>query len=1304
MKKQLSILLFSLLAWFGALAQDITGENRPIEGLTYVYTLDASVAANFTSSPGTWQVLGGSITSQNADPANGAVTVTIHWDYSTSANALATGDIAYGNTQFTYYNRVKIMDAAEAIRNCTRVIPELQVMDYQQTPQVLHFDNCNLPAQVTQGSITYQWQRCSPPLTLSSQAAYDYLENNSHWQNIPGATANTYAPGALTSIMNQYYRCIIQANVAVAGVPKGARSQFTTNRVLVQLPALDPGKLLYNGVVPRSALQLPFNQQLAGLTQSPAFGGLCTARSYTWEVSYNHAAWSALSTAEMLPQSLWPVVSGHVRLRRRVECATDVLYTNTLEFDVNYTSPWVESKNYIRVNEVMVPGVQTWPAADALSIGEKLQSTTYFDGLGRAIQQVSKETSQDESNPAAWKDMVAIQQYDAAGRSENSYLPYPSNQAIGFFKETALNEQAEVLRVYYSDPTANTFANTKLEKSPLGRPLETTMPGSAWAGTSVKAAYKYNTTQDGVRIWEVSNVPGALPVTTGIYADGMLQKSESTDEKNKRVLSYTDREGHLVLKKVQLDNTAADNSYDGWLSTYYIYNDMGLQRFVVPPVAVNYLRSQQWSNAAFTPALAAEQCFYYLYDQEGRVTVKHTPGAGEIHLVYDKRDRLILSQDARQAGKSEWAFNLYDALDRPVVSGLLQNGDDRRTLQNLADQSTEVPEAVTVYTDQSETVNTFNPVVSILGTCLTCPGDVVINTVDYYDGYNAPVVQAPVNLEPPAQMDIPHPDNQPVTARLNGLHTVSKHRRILDDGSVNGNAAQYLLSTYYYDENGRFSQSLAQNVLGGVDVHGLWYDFSGTVGGSTILHRNPLNTNVPEFKVFTAHTHDRLLRVTSQKRSFLGNYNWKVLSRVQYDAFGRVKQKVLSPGYNNGNGLETQDYSYNLHGWLTGINKDYAESSNDNAQWDRYFGVSLGYAGNNFTDKQYNGQLSGQRWRTQGENTVRRYNYTYDNAGRFTGATYDQLDRPSLTSWNTATDYSLQLNYDANGNISTLTRYGLLPGTGSQKIDELDYTYRTATGNVPTNQLVDVYDHQAVNHHLGDFTNGTHTGNDYSYDANGNLEQDKNRGITGPGITWNYLDKPFRITKPGKSTTEIYYDADGTRLQKKVTNAATGHYTLTSYVKDFVYEYSSQTQQTRLQYIRFGDGRVRLIESKNTFGSQVPSVEISGELPLHGNDPGQLVYDFFVKDQQGNTRMVLTEEVHRELHVCSMETANGSTQQYEETTFGAVDATGNPVSGNEVQATRTPVQSSGWDCNNSDWASRLWVPYGGAAHIGPTCC
>ncbi len=137
----------------------------------------------------------------------------------------------------------------------------------------------------------------------------------------------------------------------------------------------------------------------------------------------------------------------------------------------------------------------------------------------------------------------------------------------------------------------------------------------------------------------------------------------------------------MILKKVQLTATADDGTgsgHAGWLCTYYIYDDLNNLRCVIQPNGVELLNTANWAAATLT-AILPEQCFRYEYDERNRMIMKKVPGAGEVYMVYDARDRLVMTQDAKLRAINKWMVTLYDELNRPVQTGLLLNTWNNKT-------------------------------------------------------------------------------------------------------------------------------------------------------------------------------------------------------------------------------------------------------------------------------------------------------------------------------------------------------------------------------------------------------------------------------------------------------------------------------------------------------------------------------------------------------------------------------------------------------------------------------------------------
>ncbi|WP_185153293.1 hypothetical protein, partial [Fulvivirga lutimaris] len=64
---------------------------------------------------------------------------------------------------------------------------------------------------------------------------------------------------------------------------------------------------------------------------------------------------------------------------------------------------------------------------------------------------------------------------------------------------------------------------------------------------------------------------------------------------------------------------------------------------------------------------------------------------------------------------------------------------------------------------------------------------------------------------------------------------------------------------------------------------------------------------------------------------------------------------------------------------------------------------------------------------------------------------------------------------------------------------------------------------------------GTTADPDYTYDKNGNMIKDQNKGIAS--IEYNYLNLPERVTKTDGQYIKYIYDAAGVKLAQEVYDA-----------------------------------------------------------------------------------------------------------------------------------------------------------------------
>ena len=267
------------------------------------------------------------------------------------------------------------------------------------------------------------------------------------------------------------------------------------------------------------------------------------------------------------------------------------------------------------------------------------------------------------------------------------------------------------------------------------------------------------------------------------------------------------------------------------------------------------------------------------------------------------------------------------------------------------------------------------------------------------------------------------------------------------------------------------------------------------------------------------------------------------------------------------NGIYATAYAYNIRNWLTGI-----EGSK--------FSQSLHYT-DGLGVPCYNGNISSMTWKSGAGATPRGYKFSYDRLGRLTDAEYGE--GPSL-SVNTNRFNEQVTGYDKMGNILGLKRYGQTSATGYDVIDDLSLSY---AGN-RLKKVADRSTTPAFNNGF-EFKDGIDLSTEYEYDENGNLTKDLNKNITA--IQYNCLNLPSRVMFANGNSISYLYDAAGRKL--RTVHVLEGDSVTTDYCGNVVYENGvPQILLTEAGYVSLTDGK----------------------------------YHYYLKDHQGNNRVVVDEE------------------------------------------------------------------------------
>jgi RHS repeat-associated protein len=797
------------------------------------------------------------------------------------------------------------------------------------------------------------------------------------------------------------------------------------------------------------------------------------------------------------------------------------------------------------------------------------QSVTYFDGLGRPIQSVAIGQSGSGNN------IITHIGYDAFGRKTKEYLPFASTISNHLYDINALINTSLYYQKAIYDNTANPFSEKKLESSPLNRVLKQAAPGSAWAmdgGHEIKLEYQTNTDTE-VKLYKATNTwnpgLGLYDISfsdAGNYKANELYKTitydensaaNPTDEKSGSTVEFKNKEGQVVLKRTYESGTKHD--------TYYVYDSYGNLTYVFPPLVSNPITELDGL------------CYQYKYDNRNRLAEKKLPGKQWEFIVYDKLDRPVATGPASSPFKEDtavgWLVTKYDAFGRPVYTGWLNSASSSAVRKSLQDTQNNA----TVLFETKKTSGVIDGIQAFYTNDIE-PKGIKLLSVNYYDKYEFPnAFPTPTAVE-----------GQTVLANMKTLATGSWTRVLTTPSAILGET-----STIFYDAKARPICNVAINYLGGyTNTESKLDAFSGQLQYTITKHkRTAADTELLVKEAFTYSPQDRLLTHTHK----IGTTGVEqLLVKNEYDELGQLNVKrVGGVDITGTSSLQKVDYIYNIRGWMTGINNDPTNSLVLNTAEKDLFGFKINYntiAGTVADVKPlYNGNIAETYWRTDA--SLRKYGYVYDNLNRLKSAVYQKPNDAIPVSG----AYNESLSYDKNGNIMSLQRFGTsdAPSVVFQ-IDDLGYEYSTANGN----QLTKVTDGPKGNNGEG-FIDGNKTGDDYTYDANGNLITDKNKNIAA--IVYNHLNLPTKITFGTTGTIEYIYNAVGQKLEKIVTDATT--VTSTNYLGGF--QYTKLNLGTwALQFFPTAEGYVKntVVNSANNYSYVFNYTDHLGNVRLSYSD------------------------------------------------------------------------------------------------------
>lgn len=844
----------------------------------------------------------------------------------------------------------------------------------------------------------------------------------------------------------------------------------------------------------------------------------------------------------------------------------DILSANEYHISSNPLNP-----SYQKSVRVRTQGKKTAQDVDYLgynSLDEWSTSISYFDGMRRPVQQIAIDAS------PAREDIIKPIVYENYGQKLKNYLPYADGTGVGgTYRNQAVNDQGNFYLYEYQD--VNSFTSFTYNESPFNQVKSIRPMGNQFA--SQPANQLLTTTFKTNASGEVYLLDGLI--SNGFYHVASLFVIEYQDFKGNKSWRYMDAIGRTIMLKQEAEGGE-------FAKTYYAYTPKGELYAIIPPEQTKELEANNWTLAALQQLMTPKnQLYLYEYDDRGRLTLKWTPESKE-EFVYDRLDRLVLSNDAELKKNNKWRFTKYDQFGRSVYQGLY-------THTNAGIPGISNTGALNE-SKQSGTTHGYSN--------LAFPDvNTEILSVFYYDNYDvtgdgiadvsfSPVLTGNYGSGWPGLNE----GRTTVSKRLFGFPTFAKVALLDNSGTMLENAV-------FYNRYGHVIQLSGDNHLGGRDQFDYITDFEGKVRERR-QHHTIGSGSTPQIilEAFQYDHEGRLLNQTHQ----INNGLVVTLKSNEYGSLGELKETGLHK-IGGGTFLEKIGFVYDVLGRTTFINTSAGSGFfKENITYD----LNSNVASTRFQMpvRNPNGKVDMCPSCPNVNVYTHQYDFTYDKMNRLTSADHniELLFTGNFVPTQYPGRYSVNdISYNLNSDILTLNRNGFLgysldPYASTRttiadfgSMDALSYTYHEG-------RLVGVSDaarsdigFTEVSGAMGAvnvFNAATH---EYQYNDNGHLIKDKNKGINQ--IAYNHLNLATSMQMDGGTNRlDWLYIATGQKLRKTSTSAGV------PFVKDYVgiFEYTNNS----LESIRTDAGRVVY-------------------------DGTGFSYEYVIKDHQGNSRITFSD-------------------------------------------------------------------------------
>lgn len=769
--------------------------------------------------------------------------------------------------------------------------------------------------------------------------------------------------------------------------------------------------------------------------------------------------------------------------------------------------------------------------AESGRIDKTREEVSFFDGLGRPRQTLQIKASGD-----TLLSMVDLTEYDANGRPMRQWLPVPISWD-GLFIPVPV---ASIKAFSHEDADTCAFTLTEYDGSPLDRIRKVIGPGQAWHAVrkGVTSGYLTNAGANGDKALQCRKYGFTLSGNTGIsfafddlYPAGTLTVERTEDEDGRTLWVFKDMLDQTVLERrlVEVEN---GNTSAIYADTYYLYDGTGHLMAVLPPELSKYFSGSNWSGSTETDPKVEGYAYQYRYDVHGRMIAKKLPGAAWTYFVYDKGDRLVLTQDGNQRERGEWSFRMQDMLGHECLTGVLTGSYD--PFSNPLN-------AVQVYAVRDRNANDYSLLHGYTVNGITLPAEYEVLTVNWWDDYSFLDGQDGMNgtdyqYLAPSGSEV---YGECYEASAQGLQT-GRWSTIL--GEIPDEWAEgepSVREVWYYDDHGRTVYHVKGYPSGKRVVERSGYDF---VGNLTALGRTMYGADETSHSETIAYTYDNWGRPL-ETTSTLDDGSDITLASNSYDTIGRLSSVTRGgTASQNAPSALTGTFSYNVRNWLTEIGGS-------------LFTEKLIYetsrAGGTLPG-QWGGNISSSTWKTSlAPSDSTWYDYRYDALGRLIQARYGSSSASQR-------DHSRTYSYDLNGNMETR----IIPDRAWNDISEErenHWAWSQMNGNRPDRWEQKLYKKTTlpplhpwqpprVIMELDPFGQAEES---YTYDAVGNRTAVLDaQGDTLSVMHYNLLNLPEEFLTVDGDTVKYVYSADGVKLYMNETPAE-GSVKGTEYVANY---------------------------------------------------------------------------------------------------------------------------------------------------------